>query len=186
MSLCGKQQSADHRAAPARVLLAPSPSIAIGTMPIIIASAVMITDVCARAASIAARGGPYPQSSALLRRNHQMLLAVATPMHMMAPVSEGTFSVVCVIKSSSRCPPRSDACMMMKGSSQDENSHDQQVSQHIAPISPTPNPKTRIHRLYLARITMWLRAANLFGLLHQPPHFCATLPNLSDKQTRTH
>jgi hypothetical protein len=32
-----------------------------------------------------------------------MLLAVATPMHMMVPVSDGTLSVVCVISSIHRC-----------------------------------------------------------------------------------
>ena len=33
-----------------------------------------------------------------------MLLAVATPMHMMAPINDGTFNVVCVTNSIHRMP----------------------------------------------------------------------------------
>ena len=49
------------------------------------------------------------------------LLAVATPMHMMAPVSAGTLTVVCVTKSIQTMPARAAgrAVMMISGSSQD-------------------------------------------------------------------
>ena len=50
-----------------------------------------------------------------------MLLAVATPMHMIVPVSDGTLRVVCVSSSIQTIPARApgSAVMMMKGSSQD-------------------------------------------------------------------
>ena len=50
-----------------------------------------------------------------------MLLAVATPMHMIVPVSEGTLSVVCVSSSIHMMPASApgSAVMMMKGSSHD-------------------------------------------------------------------
>ena len=50
-----------------------------------------------------------------------MELAVATPMHMMAPISAGTESVVWVRKRKSTMPAiaAGSAVMMMKGSSQD-------------------------------------------------------------------
>ena len=50
-----------------------------------------------------------------------MLLAVATPMHMIAPISEGTFKVVCVMNSIQRMPESApgSAIRMMNGSSQD-------------------------------------------------------------------
>ena len=46
---------------------------------------------------------------------------MATPMHMIAPVSDGTFSVVWVISSIQQMPASApgSAVMMMKGSSQD-------------------------------------------------------------------
>ena len=50
-----------------------------------------------------------------------MLLAVATPTHMSAPISAGTLSVVWVKKSKSTMPASAagSAVMMMNGSSQD-------------------------------------------------------------------
>ena len=50
-----------------------------------------------------------------------MLLAVATPMHMMAPIKAGTLSVVWVRKRNSTIPASAagSAVMMMKGSSHD-------------------------------------------------------------------
>ena len=50
-----------------------------------------------------------------------MLFAVATPIAMMAPISEGTLSVVCVINSIHRMPANAPgrAIRMMNGSSQD-------------------------------------------------------------------
>ena len=50
-----------------------------------------------------------------------MLLAVATPMHMIAPISAGTLSVVCVRNRNSTMPASAagSAVMMMNGSSQD-------------------------------------------------------------------
>ncbi len=50
-----------------------------------------------------------------------MELAVATPMHMMAPMRAGTESVVPVVKRKSTMPASAAgrAVMMMKGSSQD-------------------------------------------------------------------
>ena len=51
----------------------------------------------------------------------RMLLAVATPMHMMAPISAGTLSVVWVTNRNSTIPASAagSAVMMMNGSSQD-------------------------------------------------------------------
>ncbi len=50
-----------------------------------------------------------------------MLFAVATPMHMIAPVSAGTLSGVCTRKSIQTIPAiaAGSAEMMMRGSSQD-------------------------------------------------------------------
>ena len=51
----------------------------------------------------------------------RMELAVATPMHITAPVSDGTLSVVRVSSSIQQMPASApgSAVMMMKGSSQD-------------------------------------------------------------------
>ena len=63
-----------------------------------------------------------------------MLLAVATPMHMIAPISAGTLSVVCRSGRASTTMPASaagSAVMMMNGSSQRLEVHDdQQVDEH--------------------------------------------------------
>ena len=51
----------------------------------------------------------------------RMLFAVATPMHMIAPISAGTLNVVCVRNSIQRMPASApgSAVRMMNGSSQD-------------------------------------------------------------------
>ena len=51
----------------------------------------------------------------------RMELAVATPMHMTAPVSDGTLSVVRVSNRNQQIPASApgNAAMMMNGSSQD-------------------------------------------------------------------
>ena len=94
-----------------------------GTMPIIIASAViktgrMRTNPACRAASRA----DFPSlNCSRANETIKMLLDVATPMHMIAPVSEGTLSVVCVKSKNQQMPARAPgkAVMIMKGSSHD-------------------------------------------------------------------
>ena len=51
----------------------------------------------------------------------RMLLAVATPMHMIAPMRAGTLRVVCVANRKTIMPANAagNAVMMMNGSSQD-------------------------------------------------------------------
>ena len=58
--------------------------------------------------------------SSLAKTTMRMELAVATPMVMMAPMSEGTLKVVWVRKSIQRMPekPNGIAMRMMRGSSQ--------------------------------------------------------------------
>ncbi len=94
-----------------------------GTMPIIMANAVMITGrMRTKPASSAAVLAFFP-SFICSRANEtiKMLLEVATPTLMIAPVNEGTFSVVCVTKSIQQIPASApgSAVMMMKGSSHD-------------------------------------------------------------------
>ena len=112
----------------------PKPS-AIGTMPMIIARAVISTGrmrvyPASTAASIA--GTPACKRS---RENEtsKMELAVATPMHITAPVSDGTLSRVCVSNRNQAMPAKAP------GSRRDDNErvkpglkihHDQQVHQH--------------------------------------------------------
>ena len=57
----------------------------------------------------------------LAKTTIRMLLAVATPMHMIEPISEGTLKVVCVTNSIHRIPDRAPgrAIRIMKGSSHD-------------------------------------------------------------------
>ncbi len=72
-----------------------------------------------------------------------MLFAVATPMHMIAPVSDGTFSVVRVSNSVHRMPASApgSAVMMMNGSSQDwKFTTISRYASTIAPTSPTARP----------------------------------------------
>ena len=75
----------------------PSPS-AIGTMPMIIASAVISTGPEPREAGVergVERARGRRASSSFAKLTTRMLFAVATPMHMIAPVSAGTLIVVC-------------------------------------------------------------------------------------------
>ncbi len=69
-----------------------------GTMPIIMASAVISTGRkrVKPAFSAACTGSPVFSSTSLAKVTTRMLLAVATPMHMIAPISAGTLSVVWV------------------------------------------------------------------------------------------
>ena len=57
----------------------------------------------------------------LANETTRMLFAVATPMHMMAPMRAGTLSVVCVRKRNRTMPASAagKAVMMMNGSSHD-------------------------------------------------------------------
>jgi len=58
----------------------------------------------------------------LAKLTTRMLFAVATPMHMMVPISAGTLRVVCVMKNRNHADSgqrRRSAEIMMKGSSQD-------------------------------------------------------------------
>ncbi len=102
----------------------PSPRPkAIGSMPMIIASAVINTGRRRVTPASIAATTPLTPSFSRSRPNDttRMELAVATPMHMIAPVSDGTLSVVCV-KSSIQTMPASApgrALMMMNGSSHD-------------------------------------------------------------------
>ncbi len=73
----------------------------------------------------------------------RMLFAVATPMHMMAPVRAGTLSVVPVIRSIQAMPAiaAGSAVMMMKGSSQDWKLMTMsRYTSRIAPARPTIRP----------------------------------------------
>ena len=93
-------------------------------MPMIIASAVISTGRkrvkpgVDRRVARAARRAP---SSSFAKLTTRMLLAVATPMHMIAPVSDGTLNVVCVRNSIQTMPASAagSAEMMMNGSSHD-------------------------------------------------------------------
>ena len=72
-----------------------------------------------------------------------MLFAVATPMHMMAPVSAGTLSVVPVISSIQAMPASAagSAVMMMNGSSHDWKLITMsRYTSRIAPVRPTSRP----------------------------------------------
>ena len=100
----------------------PRPS-AIGAMPMIIASAVISTGrKRTKPASSAARervaGSSSCSRAKLITRT---LFAVATPMHMIAPVSAGTDSVVCVANSIQTMPASAagSAVMMTNGSGHD-------------------------------------------------------------------
>ena len=89
----------------------------------IMASAVMSTGrkrvkPASRAAVVASRPFSMPSRAKLTTR---MLLAVAMPMHMMAPVRAGTDRVVPVVNSIQTMPASAagSAVMMMNGSTQD-------------------------------------------------------------------
>ena len=59
--------------------------------------------------------------SSLAKVTIRILFAVATPIHMIAPISDGTFRVVCVMNSIHRMPESApgSAIRMMNGSSHD-------------------------------------------------------------------
>ncbi len=92
-------------------------------MPMIIASAVMRTGrKRVKPASTAASMALRPRaSSSFAKLTTRMLFAVATPMHMIAPVSDGTLKVVCVRNSIHTMPASApgSAETMMNGSSHD-------------------------------------------------------------------
>ena len=72
--------------------------------------------------SSAASSAVLPSSSLSLEKlTTRMLFAVATPMHMIAPVRAGTLSVVLVMNRNQTIPAKAagSAVKMMKGSSQD-------------------------------------------------------------------
>ncbi len=75
----------------------PRPS-AIGTIPMIMASAVMVTGrMRVKPADSAASIAFFPSTrSSLAKVTSKMLFAVATPMHISAPIRLGTLSVVLV------------------------------------------------------------------------------------------
>ena len=92
-------------------------------MPMIMASAVISTGrkrVKPASSAAAAASSPCAKPSRA-KLTSRMLFAVAMPMHMMAPVSAGTDSVVPVMNSIQTMPASAagSAVMMMKGSSQD-------------------------------------------------------------------
>ena len=102
----------------------PSPTPrAIGIMPMIIASAVMSTGRMRVApASSAACAGPTPAAwRSRANEMSKMLLAVATPIVMIAPVSAGTLNVVPVMKSTHAIPASAagSAAITMKASIHD-------------------------------------------------------------------
>ena len=92
-------------------------------MPMIMASAVISTGrKRVKPASIAAcSASPMRVQTLLANDTTRMLLAVATPMHMIAPISAGTLSVVCGEEQEQTMPVSAagSAVMMMNGSSQD-------------------------------------------------------------------
>jgi hypothetical protein len=120
----GEDQSADDSAPQRRILLTtlPNPS-AIGTMPMIIANAVISTGRRRTnpASSAALVASPVRCSCSRAKLITSTLLAVATPMHMIAPVSAGTDKVVCVANSTQTMPANAagSAVMITKGSVQD-------------------------------------------------------------------
>ena len=100
----------------------PRPS-AIGVMPMIMASAVISTGRKRTnpASSAAAVASPSSASRSRAKLITSTELAVATPMHMIAPVSAGTDSVVPVVNSIQTMPASAAgrAVMMTKGSLHD-------------------------------------------------------------------
>src|SRR3989442_1398133 len=100
----------------------PNPS-AMGTMPVIMASAVIRTgrNRVKPASTAAVVASPCSPSRPLAKDPRRMLFAVATPMLMMAPIRAGTLSVVSVRNRQMTIPARAagSAVMMMKGSKQD-------------------------------------------------------------------
>ena len=96
---------------------------AIGTMPIIMAMAVISTGrKRVNPASNAAVTESFPSSNcSFAKLTTRILFAVATPIHMMEPVSAGTLNVVCVTKRNHVIPANAagNAEIIMNGSSHD-------------------------------------------------------------------
>ena len=94
-----------------------------GIMPTIMASAVISTGRSRVNPALTAASTEFFPSfiCEAAKVTSRMLLEVATPMHMMAPISEGTFRVVPVRNSIQAIPARApgNAVMMIKGSTQD-------------------------------------------------------------------
>ncbi len=94
-----------------------------GTMPIIMANAVISTG--RKRVNPASSAAPTESIPSVIfseaKLTTRMLFEVATPMHMMAPISAGTLRVVCVMNKNHAIPASAagSAEIMMKGSSQD-------------------------------------------------------------------
>jgi len=119
----GKQQPANNRAAQRRVLLAASPKpSAIGTMPIIMASAVISTGRMRvyPAATAACSAGMPSSICSRAKLTIRIELAVATPMHITAPVSDGTLNVVRVKRRNQQIPASAPATLRIY----ERSSHD--------------------------------------------------------------
>src|ERR1700722_5893402 len=134
---------------------APSPHPkAMGIMPMIMASAVINTGLMRVApASRAALTGSKPSFMRWRAKDTiKMLLAVATPMVMMAPVNAGTLKVVAVRNSIQQIPASAagKAVMMMKASIQDwKFTTINKYTMTIAITRPTPS-STKEERMVCA------------------------------------
>src|SRR5215472_368733 len=122
----------------------PIPS-AIGTMPMIMASAVINTGrIRVYPASRAASQALCPsRMRSRAKEITRMLFAVATPMHITAPVSDGTLRVVCVSRRIQMIPASapSSPVIMIKGSSQDwKFTTISRYTRTMAMASPMPRP----------------------------------------------
>src|SRR6202030_2305532 len=97
--------------------------IAIGTIPMIIASAVIITgrNRVEPASSAARKAFLVSVKRSFAKLMIRTLFAVATPMLMMVPISAGTLSVVCVRYNIQQMPASAAgrAVMIMNASLQD-------------------------------------------------------------------
>ena len=100
----------------------PKPN-AMGIMPMIMAKAVINTGLkrTKPASKAAAKGSPHYSRRSRAKLMTSTLLAVATPMHMMAPVRAGTETVVRVENNIQTMPASAAgrALMITKGSRQD-------------------------------------------------------------------
>src|SRR5947208_5771756 len=122
----GKDQPADDRRPSGAFCSPPSPRPnENGSMPMIIASAVMTTGrnrvKPAESAASCEFFGLSPQRSSLAKLTTKILFAVATPMAIIAPMSDGTLRVVPVMKSIQMMPHNApgSAMMMTNGSVHD-------------------------------------------------------------------
>ena len=108
-----------------------------------------------------------------------MLLAVATPMLMIAPIIEGTFSVVWVTNSISTMPASApgSAIRMMNGSSHDwKFTTITKYTSSTANTSPTPSPINELRMVETCpRVSMKLPLGSLgVNSASTRPHRCAT------------